>query len=179
MDKKETIIVNGENVEINNQKFKLVTNPNASFEDYDWTEEFVEDMLYVAEYEPDHEWMSDPEILNNLGIIYNDGVGVEHDMQKAIMYFERAIALDDDLARSNLADIYRKGIGDIPVDHKKAFDLYKACRLPYAYYRVGEYYESGRAGIVDIEQAKKNYCVAYKAGHGLARRKLQTFDYLH
>lgn len=29
MDKKETIIVNGENVEVNNQKFKLVTNPNA------------------------------------------------------------------------------------------------------------------------------------------------------
>lgn len=117
MDKKETIIVNGENVEVNNQKFKLVTNPNA---------------------------------------------------------------LGEDLARSNLADIYRKGwLYGIPVDHKKAFELYKACHLPYAFYRVGEYYETGHAGIVDIEQAKKNYCVAYKAGHGLARKKLQTFDFLH
>lgn len=180
MDKKETIIVNGENVEVNNQKYKLVTNPNASFEDYDWTEEFVEDMLYVAEYEPDNEWMSDPEILNNLGIVYSEAVGVERDIEKAIMYFERAVALGEDLARSNLADIYRKGwLYGIPVDHKKAFELYKACHLPYAFYRVGEYYETGHAGIVDIEQAKKNYCVAYKAGHGLARKKLQTFDFLH
>lgn len=178
MDKK-TIIVNGENVDVNNQKFKLVTDPNASFEDYGWTAEFVEDMLDIAENDPDHEWMSDHEFLNNLGIIYNDGIGVERDMQKAVLYFERAVALDDDLARSNLADIYRKGIGGVPIDHKKAFDLYKACRLPYAFYRVGEYYETGRAGIVDIEEAKKNYRVAYRAGHGLARKKLQAFDFLH
>lgn len=180
MEQNKPIIVNGEEVLVNRQEFKLVTDPNASFEEYGWTEEFVEDMLYVAECEPDNEWMSDHEILNNLGIIYGEAVGVERDVKKAIMYYERAVALDDDLARSNLADIYRKGwLYGIPVDHKKAFELYKACRLPYAFYRVGEYYENGNAGIVDIEQSKKNYRVAYEAGHGLAHKKLQTFDFLH
>ena len=42
--------------DVNRCKFVLVTNPNASFEDYGWTEEFVEDMLYIEANEPDHEW---------------------------------------------------------------------------------------------------------------------------
>lgn len=180
MDLKRPTIVNGEAFFVDRQEFKLVTDPNASFKEYGWTEEFVKDMLYIAENEPDHEWMSDHEILNNLGIVYSDGVGVERNIEKSIMYFERAVELDDELARSNLADIYRKGwLYGISVDHQKAFELYKDCHLPYAYYRVGEYYENGRAGVVDIEQAKKYYRVAYEAGHGLARKKLQTFDFLH
>lgn len=172
------INVNGKNVDVNDQDFTLVTDPNASFEDYGWDINFVEDMLDVAENEPDDPWMSDPEILNNLGIIFGDAVGVERDMQKAIMYYEKAVALDYDLARSNLADIYRKGLYGVPVDHKKAFELYKACKIPYAYYRVGEYYENGKAGVQDIKLAKENYRVAYQEGHGLAEKKLQTFNFL-
>ena len=174
----KNIKVNDEDVPVNRQDFRLVTNPDASFEDYGWTEEFVEDMLYVAEYEPEHEWMSDHEILNNLGIIYHGAVGVERDMMKAVMYFEKAIELDDDLARSNLADIYRKGEYGVPKNAEKAFELYTTCKLPYAYFRVGEAYEYGRGVVQNIEAAKRNYRIAYEAGHGLARRKLQTFNFL-
>ena len=105
----KTINVNGKEVEINNQKFNLVTNPNASFEDYGWNEEYVEDLLFVSQYEPNHEWMSDPDVLNDLGVVYEDAVGVECDMEKAIMYYKMAAEGNHDLARSNLADIYRKG----------------------------------------------------------------------
>ncbi|MCQ2258260.1 MAG: sel1 repeat family protein [Bacteroidaceae bacterium] len=170
--------VNGEDVPVNRQEFRLVTNPDVSFEDYGWTKEFVEDMLCVAENEPEHEWMSDHEILNNLGIVYSEAVGVEQDMEKAIMYFEKAIALDDDLARSNLADIYRKGVGGVPKNAERAFELYKSCKLPYAYFRVGEAYEYGRGVEQNLEEAKRNYRIAYEAGHGLARRKLQTLPFV-
>lgn len=172
--KKET----NTNKPVNRVKFILTTNPNATFEDYGWTEEFVEEMLYVAEYEPDHEWMNDSEILNNLGIIFSDAVGVERDMQKAIMYYEKAIELDDDLARSNLADIYRKGTGGVAKNLEKAFELYKTCYLPYAYYRVGEAYENGWGVEQNLDKAKENYRVAYEEGHGLARKKLKTFNFL-
>jgi len=175
---KKTIKVNGKAVEINDQEFKLVTNPDASFEDYGWNLDYVEDMLYVAEFEPEHEWMSDPDVLNDIAIVYDEGIGVETDMEKAIKYFKMAIALNNDLARSNLADIYRKGKNGVPVDHKQAFELYLDCKLPYAFYRVGEYYENGRAGVQNIQKAKQNYRVAYRAGHGLARKKLQTFNFL-
>lgn len=174
----KNIKVNGEDVPVNRQNFNLVTDPNASFEDYGWTAGFVAKMLHVAEYEQDHEWMSDHEILNNLGIVYHEGVGVERDMEKAVMYFEKAIELDDDLARSNLADIYRKGEYGVPKNPERDFELYKACKLPYAYFRVGEAYEYGRGVAQNIEEAKRNYRIAYQAGHGLARRKLQTFNFL-
>lgn len=106
--------------DVNRCKFVLVTNPNASFEDYGWTEEFVEDMLYIEANEPDHEWMSDPEILNNLGIVYCDGVGTDINMERAIMYYAKAAELGDDLAKSNLADIYRKGKNGVAKDFKKS-----------------------------------------------------------
>jgi hypothetical protein len=163
---------------VNRQKFKLVTKPNASYEEYGWTEEFYNYMLYIEDFEPDHEWMNDPEILNNLGIIYNDGIGVGRNMQKAIMYYQKAIALDYDLARSNMADIYRKGVGGVPKNLEKAFKLYQDCHIPYAYYRVGEAYEFGWGVEQNIAEAKINYIVAYREGHHLALKKLKTFDFL-
>lgn len=164
--------------DVNRRKFVLVTNPNAKAEDYGWTEDYVEDLLYIEFNEPDNECMSDAETLNNLGIIYSDGVGAEVDMQRAIKYFGMAAELGDDLAKSNLADIYRKGTNGVPRDYAKAYELYNSCRLPYAFYRVGEALEYGRGVKQDIEMAKQYYRVAYREGHPLARRKLQTLNFL-
>lgn len=164
--------------DVNRRKFVLVTNPNAKIDDYGWTEDFVEEMLRIEAKEPNHEWMSDPEILNNLGIIFCDGVGAEVDMQRAIKYYSKAADLGDDLAKSNLADIYRKGTNGVPRDYTKAYELYKSCHIPYAYYRVGEALEFGRGVEKNVEKAKQYYRVAYREGHPLARRKLQTLNFL-
>lgn len=166
-------------VEVNYQDFNLVVDPNNPFENYGWTKEDVEEMLYIEEYElEDEDVQNDSELFNNLGILYSDAVGVERNMEKAIKYFEHSVSLDDDLARSNLADIYRKGMWGVDQNLKRAFELYKECKLPYAYYRVGEAYEYGRGVEQDVDAAKFNYRVAYKAGHPLARKKLKTFDFL-
>lgn len=164
--------------DVNRRKFVLVTNPNAKFEDYGWTKEFVEDMLYIEAYEPDNEWMSDPEILNNLGIVFCNGIGADIDMERAIKYYTKAAEFGDDLAKSNLADIYRKGTNGVIKDMKKAFELYQSCHIPYAYYRVGEALEFGRGVEKNVEKAKQYYRVAYREGHPLARRKLQTLNFL-
>ena len=167
-------------VEVNNQDFNLVVDPNASLEDYGWTKEDVKNMLYIEEYELEVEDVkNDSEFFNNLGILYCDAVGVERNMEKAVKYFEHAVSLDDDLARSNLADIYRKGMWGVDKNLKRAFELYKECKLPYAYYRVGEAYEYGWGVEQDVDAAKFNYRVAYKANHPLARKKLKTFDFLN
>ncbi|MBR4755908.1 MAG: SEL1-like repeat protein, partial [Bacteroidales bacterium] len=73
----------------------------------------------------------------------------------------------------------RKGTLGYPKDLKRAFELYRSCRLPYAYYRVGEFYEYGWGVEKDLEKAKENYRIAYRADHVLARRKLSEFDFLH
>ena len=135
-------------------------------------------MLYIEAYEPDNEWISDPEILNNLGIVFCEGLGTDIDMERAIKYYTKAAELGDDLAKSNLADIYRKGTNGVIRDMKKAFDLYLSCHIPYAYYRVGEALEFGRGVEKDVEKAKQYYRVAYREGHPLARRKLQTLNFL-
>lgn len=164
--------------DVNRCHFVLVTHSNAKPEDYGWTKEFVDDMLYIEANEPEHEWMSDHEILNNLGILFCDGVGTNIDMERAIKYYGKAAEMGDDLAKSNLADIYRKGKNGVKKDLKKAFELYLSCHIPYAYYRVGEALEFGRGVERDIEKAKQYYRVAYREGHPLARRKLQTLNFL-
>lgn len=175
---KKTICVNGKKVEINSQYYVLVTDPNASFEDYGWDKNYMEWLLEVDLGEQDSEWLSDSEALNDLGVLFGVAVGVERNMQKSVMYYEMAASLNNDLARSNLADIYRKGSYGIPLNHERAFELYKECKLPYAFFRVGEYYENGYAGPQDITKAKEYYRIAYEADHGLAHKKLQTFNFL-
>ena len=163
---------------VNKQKFILVTNTDANFEDYGWTREYVEDLLYIERFEPGNECMTDPVVLNDLGIMFCDGIGTEVDMERAVKYYSLAVALGDDLAKSNLADIYRKGTNGVEKDLKRAFDLYLSCHLPYAYYRVGEAYESGRGVEKDLEKAKQYYRIAYDNEHPLAKRKLQTFNFI-
>lgn len=164
--------------DVSHRKFVLVTNPDAKREDYGWTRDFLEKMLRIEAQEPHHKWMNNPKILNNLGIIFSDGIGAKRDMQRAVKYYSKAAELGDDLAKSNLADIYRKGEHGVPKDYVKAYELYRSCRLPYAFYRVGEALELGRGVEKDLEKAKQYYRVAYREGHPLARRKLQTFNFL-
>lgn len=164
--------------DVNRSKFVLVTNTDAKIEDYGWTEDYVEDLLYIEANDPDDECMGDADTLNNLGIIFCDGVGADIDMKRAIKYYSKAAELGNDLAKSNLADIYRKGTNGVPRDYTKAYELYKSCRIPYAFYRVGEALEYGRGVAQDIEKAKQYYRVAYREGHPLARRKLQTLNFL-
>ena len=44
-------------------------------------------------------------------------------------YYTKAAEFGDDLAKSNLADIYRKGTNGVIKDMKKAFELYQSCHL--------------------------------------------------
>ena len=99
-------------------------------------------------------------------------------MQRAIKYYIKAAALGNDLAKSNLADIYRKGTNGVLRNYAKTYELYKSCRIPYVFYRVGEALELGRGVEKDVELAKQYYRVAYREGHPLARRKLQTLNFL-
>ena len=64
------------------------------------------------------------------------------------------------------------------VDLKKAFELYKACGLPYAHYRCGEFYEKGWGVEQNLSEAKRYYSLAYEEGHPLAKKKLKEWNFL-
>ena len=136
---------------------------------------------FILEYSNDpekHGWKRE-DVEYILECIQNeDGVCVKPNIEIAVYWYEKAIALGEDLARSNLADILRKGTQGYPKDLNRAFELYKACGLPYAHYRCGEFYEYGWGTEKDLEKAKTYYALAYKEGHGLARKKLKEWNFL-
>ena len=145
----------------NYQDFRLVQKSNARPKDYGYTEEGIKDVLNMIKNDPNNIELEDDEIQNDLGCIFNDGVCVEKNIEFAKYWFARSADQGNDLARSNLADIYRKGTEGSEVDLEKAFELYKACGLPYAHYRCGEFYEKGWGVGKNLAEAKRYYSLAY------------------
>lgn len=158
--------------------FRLVMNPNAKPEDYGYTKEQVLELLDMVKNDPNNWDLEYDDIQNDLGCFFEDGVCVEKNIELAKYWYAKAADQDNDLARSNLADIYRKGTGGSAVDLKKAFELYKACGLPYAHYRCGEYYEKGWGVEQNLSEAKRYYSLAYEEGHPLAKKKLKEWNFL-
>lgn len=158
-----------------------------NYEDSGFDREYVEWILALlknqestlGDYALDASALFDKDVQNNIGTIFENGIMVKKDINKAVYWYERAAEQGDDLALSNLADILRKGSQGYPKDLKRAFELYKRCGLPYAHYRVGEFYEHGWGTEKNIEEAKRYYRLAYKERHALAVKKLETFDFLH
>lgn len=168
---------NPEEMAVNHQDFILSSSSNP--EDFGYDKKDVLTMLDIFETHDDHAYFYDENIVNDIGCFYENGVCTPKNIERAVYWYERAVKLGSDLAKSNLADILRKGTQGYPKDLKRSFELYKSCRLPYAFYRVGEFYENGWGCDKNIEKAKEYYRVAYREGHHLAQRKLQTFDFLH
>ena len=120
--------------------------------------------------------MNNSDLLNDIGTFFEDGVCVKPDIHAAVFWYELAVKMDNDLSRSNLADILRKGSQGYPQDLNRAFELYSTCGLPYAHYRTGECYEFGRGTQTDLAKARVYYRLAYKEGHALAKKKLKEWN---
>ena len=163
-------------IPVNYQNFILTD--SKSPEEHGWERE---DVIYILKCIKDgnlEELDMTDELMNDIGIFFEEGVCVKPDINAAVYWYEQAVENGNDLARSNLADILRKGSQGYPKDLRRAFDLYKECGLPYAHYRVGEFYEHGWGVEQDLEAAKAYYRQAYKEGHGLANKKLKEFNFL-
>lgn len=166
-------------IPVNYRKFILTYSSNP--EDHGWAREDVEYILNCIkndELDPSEFSCDESDLYNSIGTFFDDGVCVEPNMEVAVYWYERAIALNNDLARSNLADIFRKGSRGYTKDLKRAFELYKACGLPYAHYRCGEFYENGWGVEKDLGKAKTYYMLAYNEGHALAKKKRKEWDFM-
>lgn len=172
MEKKDEF----EGIPRNNPHFILCYSDKA--EDWGWTKEYVEDVLELINKYPDSEDLKDADIQNDIGCMFDNGLFGQKNVVEAVKWFEKSAAQGNDLAKSNLADILRKGTNGYPVDLKRAFDIYKSCGLPYAHYRVGEFYEKGWGTEVNMAEAKRYYRLAYQEGHPLAKKKLAEFNFM-
>jgi len=108
-------------------------------------------------------------VLNDVGTLYENGIGVEKNIETAVQWYKEAIKQGDLLyAPTSLGDIYRKGVGSVPQDLNLALKAYRQSKDPYSWYRIGQSYEEGWVEEPDMQKALEYYHKAADVGHHLA-----------
>lgn len=112
-------------------------------------------------------------VLNDIGTIYEHGLGVERDIRQAIHWYREALSQGDRYyAPTNLGDVYRRGLIDGKRDGALALEAYHQSEDPYAWYRIGQAFEEGWVEQPDMQQAMVWYQKAAAVGHHLAKKRL-------
>lgn len=128
-----------------------------------FAQEDVEMLLQVAQH---YEGTADGVVLNDVGTIFQEGIGVARDGKAAERWWREAIAQGDlTFAPSNLGDLYRKGCAPLPADLQQAVEAYAQGIDPYATFRLGQAAEEGWTDQPDMERAISLYRQAAQKGH--------------
>jgi TPR repeat protein len=104
---------------------------------------------------------------NNLGVMYQRGLGVAQDFRKAHSWFEKAAAQELAEANVNLGLLYFDGLG-VSQDQQKAFSLFSIAareKLPEAYHMLGLQLYSGTGVPVDLQEALQYFKDAAVLGY--------------
>ena len=102
----------------------------------------------------------------NLGLLYENGLGVPADPAKAAYWYEKAAEQNDAVAAAYLAEMHAKGLG-LPADDVKALEWYRrAAELghPASQYNVGLFYAFGRGVEPSDIEAYAWMTVAFENG---------------
>lgn len=91
----------------------------------------------------------------NLGLLYDQGQGVEQDYAQAAHWYTRAADSGDAVAQSNLAAMYFQGLGVVQDDAKAAKWYGKAARAgnPVAQYNLAVLYGEGIGVAANLVQS--------------------------
>lgn len=117
----------------------------------------------------------------NLGVMYNDGLDVPVDYDKARKWYTRAAEQGFADAQNNLGCMYVKGEG-VPVDYVAARRWFtKAAEqgLAESQYNLGKMYHLGKGVSVDFETARKWYNKALEQGYEKAKEGLSRLRELN
>lgn len=102
--------------------------------------------------------------MNNIGLMYENGLGVTKDTNIAIQWYEKAAEQDLDIAQMNLSSLYLS-INSVETNLKAEKWLLRAAKNgnSQADYTLGQLYEGGFAGIAsDYKKANFWYGKAFQ-----------------
>jgi hypothetical protein len=102
----------------------------------------------------------------NLGLLYENGLGVAKDGAQAVRWFRRAAERDDRTAQAYLGEMYAQGLG-VARDDIEALSWYKrAAERGHAasQYNVGLFYATGRGAAPSDVQAVAWITVSHENG---------------
>ena len=115
----------------------------------------------------------DAQAMNNLGVLYDLGQGVEQDMGRALNYFAQSAKAGHASGMSNYARMLEQGRGIAPNPEEAARWFDQAARegQAEAQYNLGMMYEQGRGVKQDVKAAAAWYsrAAAQQQGNALAR----------
>lgn len=104
---------------------------------------------------------------NNLGYLYEHGLGVDQSYSEAMVWYSRAAEAGQVHSQYNLATLYHYGRGTLK-NQSAALQWYAAAAnagLPEAQYMMAEYQREGWGGKKDAALALSWYLKAAKQGH--------------
>ncbi len=111
-----------------------------------------------------------------LGLLYDNGHGVEQNYSEALEWYKKAAASGDALAHNNIGVMYFAGFG-VPRSLAEAMKWFLAAAdlgSPGAADNLGEMYARGLGVPQDDAEALKWFRKAADLGHGPARQKLEA-----
>lgn len=143
-----------------------------------YAKEDVDLLLDIAERYKSGQLVVKGVVLNDIGTIYQMGVGVPVNGPEAAYWFHQGYEQGDHwFSPTNLGDLYRKGCGEVEPDLRKAFEAYTLSEDPYSWYRIGQAWEEEWIpGRKDIKHAKEWYKKAAEAGHHLAVKAMKRLE---
>jgi TPR repeat protein len=118
--------------------------------------------------------LGDAEALCNLGVYYANGLGVEHDSDKAFEMSLAAAEMELSVAQSNVAHMFAQGSGT-PQDYTRALHFWTLAANQNhvdAMYNLGVLYREGFGTPVDLATARGWFKRAAALGHQRAQEEL-------
>ncbi len=110
----------------------------------------------------------------NLGVLYDEGLGVKQDQAQAVQWYRRAAEQGHAQAQYNLAVLYASGLG-VAQDYAEAARWYRQAALQNlreAQFNLGVLYENGFGINQDYTEAAHWYRQAAEQGHIAAQNNL-------
>ena len=117
---------------------------------------------------------------NNIGHMYDNGLGVDKNYKEAFYWYEKA-KMDNEVrpyAFTSLANMYLEG-NYVNQSYVRAFALYEAAAetgFNRALYALGIMYEKGEGTPHNYEKAKEYYLKAHQNGHVLAFDRKEALE---
>jgi hypothetical protein len=114
--------------------------------------------------------------MNNIGYLYDKGLGVTQDYAEASRWYEKAAAAGFPMAMSNIGYLYDKGLG-VTQDYAEAKRWYEKAAAggnAIAMINLGDIYRYGRGVTKSVADARTWYHKAAAAGSPDAQGRLDT-----
>ncbi|MFL5327906.1 MAG: caspase family protein [Gemmataceae bacterium] len=120
----------------------------------------------------------DLDTTSNLGVMYENGWGVNKDLNEAFNLYKKAADKGHKVAQTNVGLAYANGRG-VQVDYNEAAQWYRKAadqKYPRAEFLLGTTYENGRGNPKNQQEAIKWYRVSAAHGHDEAVQALKRLN---